>query len=128
LVTQLLLDPTAFLNLGFVIAPISRARQGTSILRVRIQYETGHENVVNVHQGNIQTVPLPIGQRARLYLDPLHRANIGLGPGKGTAIQVIGGPFGVVVDARGRPLRLPKEPDTRRNLLRKWQKAFSRRR
>ena len=126
LVTQLLLDPVAFLNLGFVISPISKARHGTSILRVRIQYDTGHENTVNVHQGNIQTIPLPIGQQARLFLDPLHRANIGFGPGKGYSLHVIGGPFGVVVDARGRPIRLPKSDEKRHNQLMKWLSSFSR--
>lgn len=124
LVAQLLLDPTAFLNLGFVISPIANTRPGVSVLRARIQYETGHESVINVHQGSIQTIPLPIGQRARLFLDPLHRANIGFGPGRGTSLQVVGGPFGVVVDARGRPLALPKNSEKRHNLLRKWEAAF----
>jgi hypothetical protein len=124
LVTQLLLDPTAFVNLGFVISPISRARYGTAVLRVRIQYETGHENVINVEQGNIHTIPLPIGQRARLFLDPLHRANIGFGPGRSSSLQVVGGPFGIVVDARGRPLQLPQSAEKRRSLLIKWLGAF----
>jgi len=124
LVTQLLLDPTAFVNLGFVISPISRARHGTAVLRVRIQYETGHENVVNVEQGNIRTIPLPIGQRARLFLDPLHRADIGFGPGRSSSLQVVGGPFGIVVDARGRPLQLPQSAEKRRSLLIKWLGAF----
>lgn len=124
LVTQLLLDPTAFVNLGFVISPISRARHGTAVLRVRIQYDTGHENVINVEQGNIRTIPLPIGQRARLFLDPLHRANIGFGPGRSSSLQVVGGPFGIVVDARGRPLQLPQSAEKRRSLLIKWLGAF----
>lgn len=121
LVSQLLLDPTAFLNLGFVISPISRVRSGTSVLRVRIQYETGHEHVLEVQQGEIATLPLPIGQRARIYLDPLHRANIGFGPGKGSSLQVVGGPFGVVVDARGRPIRFAPPGENQRNQIRKWQ-------
>jgi hypothetical protein len=59
-----------------------------------------------------------------VYIDPLHRANIGLGPGKSTTIQVIGGLFGLVIDARGRPLEIPREPKRRRSLLLKWQGAF----
>jgi hypothetical protein len=124
LVSQLLLDPTAFLNLGFVISPISRARAGASVLRVRIQYETGHENVLEVRQGEIATLPLPIGQRARIYLDPLHRANIGFGPGKSSSLQVVGGPFGVIVDARGRPIRFAPPGEGQRNQIRKWQAAL----
>lgn len=124
LVSQLLLDSTAFLNLGFVISPICKARAGASVLRVRIQYETGHENVLEVMQGEIATIPLPIGQRARIYLDPLHRANIGFGPGKSSSLQVVGGPFGVVIDARGRPIRFAPAGEKQRNQIRKWQAAL----
>jgi hypothetical protein len=124
LVSQLLLDPTAFLNLGFVISPVGKARAGTPMLRVRIQYEAGHENVLEVQQGEITTLPLPIGQRARIYLDPFHRVNIGFGPGKSSSLQVVGGPFGVVIDARGRPIRFEPSGEKRRDQVRRWQAAL----
>ncbi|HKJ28365.1 MAG TPA: hypothetical protein VJ965_12050, partial [Anaerolineales bacterium] len=126
LVSQLLLDPTVLLNLGFVISPISKARPGSQVLKIRIQYQSGYETTISIHQGNIRIIPIPTGQRARVYIDPLQRANIGFGPGKGTSIQIVGGHFGLVVDARGRPLELPKKLDTRRNLLLKWQQSFNR--
>lgn len=127
LVSQLLMDPTVLTNLGFVISPISRAKPGTTILRVRVRDQKGYETTVNVHQGNIQAVPVPLGERARVYIDPLNRANIGLGPGKSITIQVIGGIFGLVIDARGRPLEIPKTVERRRGMLLKWQNAFQRR-
>lgn len=126
LVSQLLLDPTVLLNLGFVISPICKARPGSNILKVRVQYQSGYETTVNVHHGNIRIIPIPTGQRARVYIDPLQRANIGYGPGKGTSVQIVGGHFGLVIDARGRPLELPEKLETRRNLLLKWQQAFTR--
>ncbi|MGD8455297.1 MAG: glutamate mutase L [Anaerolineales bacterium] len=125
LVSQLLLDPTAFLNLGFVISPISKAREGIPVLRIRIQYETGHENVLEVQHGELTTLPLSIGQRARIYLDPLHRTNIGFGPGKSSSLQVVGGPFGVVIDARGRPIRFSPDVEKRYKQIRRWQAAFT---
>ncbi|MEN8241751.1 MAG: glutamate mutase L [Chloroflexota bacterium] len=124
LISQLLFDPTVFINLGFVVSPISRVRQGTAILQVRVQYESGHETTIKVQQGNIQSIPIPMGQRAKVFLDPLHRANIGLGPGRSTSMQVIGGLFGLVVDARGRPINLPSQDEARHKLLLKWQGAF----
>ena len=126
LVSQLLLDPTVLVNLGFVISPICHVKAGAAVLRIRVQFQSGHETTINVHQGNIQTIPIPAGQKARVLIDPLNRANIGFGPGKGTSIQVVGGLFGLVVDARGRPLELPEDPEKRRNLLLKWQNAFKR--
>jgi hypothetical protein len=121
LVSQLLLDPISFLNLGFVISPVSRAKPGSPILRVRMVYEAGHENVVDVHKGNIHKLPLPQGQRATVYLDPLQRANIGGGPGRHIPPKnVIGGPFGLVVDARGRPIDLAETPEKRRANMQRW--------
>jgi len=35
-------------------------------------------------------------------------------------VKVVGGVFGVVIDARGRPLKLPAEPSRRRDILNKW--------
>jgi hypothetical protein len=35
-------------------------------------------------------------------------------------VKVVGGVFGIVIDARGRPLRLPVEPSRRRDILNKW--------
>lgn len=128
LVSQLILDPTVLVNLGFVISPLVRVKEGTTILRIRVQYQSGYESTVNVHQGSLQLIPIPMGQRARVLIDPLHRANIGFGPGKGTSIQVVGGLFGLVVDARGRPLEIPSDAVKRRNLLMKWQGAFKRQR
>ena len=121
LVSQLLVDPIAFLNLGFVISPISQAKPDTPVLRVRVVYDTGRENVVEVNHGTIRRIPLPLGRRAKLFLDPLNRADVGAGPGKGIGNQrVVGGPFGIVIDARGRPLDLPASPKERRTAILRW--------
>ncbi len=124
LVSQLLLDPTAFLNLGFIISPVSNAKSGVPVVRVRIQYENGQQHTATIHQGNIQKLPLAIGQKAKLYIDPLQRADIGSGRGKSISRGVIGGPFGIVVDARGRPLNLADNPARRRAQLQTWLSAM----
>ncbi len=127
LTAQVLVDPSAFINLGWVVAPVTKARQGSPVLRIRIAYDSGHENVVDVRQGSLQLIPLPAGRTATLYIDPLQRSIIGLGgPGRGTSRRVSGGPFGIVVDARGRPLRLPASPERRREQLQRWHFALGR--
>lgn len=121
LVAQLLLDPISFLNLGFVISPISKAKPGTPILRARIEYETGHKNEIDITQGTIQKIPLAQGQRATLFLDPLQRCNIGNGPGRQIPPKrVVGSLFGLVIDARGRPLTLPKGSEQKRKAMQQW--------
>ena len=57
----------------------------------------------------------------RGHLQPLHRADVGMGaPGRGGGLKVIGGALGVIIDARGRPLQLPADAGRRQELLRKW--------
>jgi hypothetical protein len=127
LVAQLLLDPISFLNLGFVISPVSRARPGSPVLRIRIEYEAGHENTITVNSGTIVKIPLPLGRRAKLFIDPLQRANLGRGPGRSLpGKRVVGGPFGVVVDARGRPIQLENDPGRRRESLQRWLRMLER--
>jgi len=53
-------------------------------------------------------------------LQPLQRADAGLGPGRSGSITVTGGALGVVIDARGRPLQFPSDPVRRRELIKKW--------
>lgn len=128
LVTQLLLDPISFLNLGYIIAPVVNARDGQPVLRIKIQYDTGHTNTVEVAMGALQLIPLPAGRRAKLEIDCFHRADVGAGPGRSLKLDkvVVGGPFGIVVDARGRPLNLPEDARTRREVLQRWHLGLGR--
>jgi hypothetical protein len=116
------LDSGTFANLGTIISPVSNARAGTPILRVQISYkDSGDEVKTDIKQGSLEVLPLAPGQVASLYLKPFHRADIGMGPGRGGKLnRVAGGSLGVVIDARGRPLSLPAQPERRREQMRKW--------
>ena len=62
---------------------------------------------VEVKQGALDVIPLPLGQSATLIVQPLHRYDVGMGgPGRGGRLEVQGGSLGVIIDARGRPLQL----------------------
>jgi hypothetical protein len=109
-------------NLGTVISPIGKARFGSPVLRVRMVYEDGNETPMEVKQGSIAVLPLPAGQSAKLHLTPLQRFDVGMGgAGRGGGLRVVGGALGVVIDARGRPLRVPDDPARRRELIQKWR-------
>lgn len=115
------LESSTFLSLATVISPISTARPGTPILRLRVTYESGDETSFDVKQGTLESLPLPLGQSAHIHLHPLHRSDVGMGDaGRGGSVRVVGGALGVVIDARGRPLRLPEDPGRRRDLFRRW--------
>ena len=116
-----ILESGAFLNLGTVITPLSPAKSGATIVKIRLVMPDGEENRYEIKQGTLTVLPVMNGQRARLYIEPSHDTNIGLKrPGVGGSFNVIGGILGVVVDTRGRPILLPKDSNRRRELLRKW--------
>jgi hypothetical protein len=115
-------ESLAFRYLATVVTPSVTARLGTPILNARLIYQNGNETRVEVKQGALEVLPLSPGQSGRLYLQPLHHADIGFGPGRtrGDGIPVSGTVLGVVIDARGRPLRFPADHGRRRELIKKW--------
>ena len=115
------LESGTLVPLGTVISLVGKARPGETVLRMKITYED--ESVLNVEAryGELEIWPLLPGQHATLELKPQHRFDVGLGGlGKGGKIQALGGLVGLVVDARGRPLTLPKDPERRRKRLHRW--------
>jgi len=105
-----------------VVAPYVNAHLGTPVLRARLIYQNGNESRIEVKQGALEVMPLPAGQSGRLYLQPLQHADFGFGPDhtREDGIAVTGTAQGVVIDARGRPLRLPGDDVQRREIIKKW--------
>ncbi len=117
------IESGAFIGLGTVISVIASANYGDQVLRARLSYADGTEARAEVKFGGLEILPLPNGQTARLSLQPFHRADAGLGPGKNGTVTVTGGALGVVIDARGRPLQIPNDPVRRRELMKRWSYA-----
>jgi hypothetical protein len=115
------LDASNFVNLCTIISPVGNAPPGTPILRVRMSGDDGVESEQEVKHGTLTVFKLPQGQAGTLHLAPLHKFDVGMGGfGRGGTVKVVGGVFGVVIDARGRPLRVPAEPSRRREALNNW--------
>ncbi len=114
------IDSGAFIGLGTVISVNASANYGDQVLRAKLTYSDGTDARADVKFGGLEILPLPSGQSARLSLQPLNRADAGLGAGRSGTINVTGGALGVVIDARGRPLQLPSDPVRRRELIKKW--------
>ncbi len=114
------LDSGALSYLAKVICPVSNTNFGTPILKVKLIQEDGAITESEIKMGALQMLPVPSGRMARLQLRPIGKTDVGLGPGKSMEVDVIGSPLGVVIDARGRPLKLPEDVATRRDLVKKW--------
>ena len=117
------IESGAFIGLGTVVSLVASANYGDQVLRAKLSYSDGTEARADVKFGGLEILPLPSGQTARLSLQPLRRADVGLGAGKGGSTTVTGGAMGVVLDARGRPLQLPADPVRRRELMKRWSYA-----
>ncbi len=116
------LESMAFRYLATVVSPLSNARLGAPILRARLVYQNGNEIRHEIKQGVLDVLPLAPGQIGRLYIHPSHNTDIGLGPGRtrNDGFPVSGTVLGVVIDARGRPLRFPADPVRRLEIIKKW--------
>jgi hypothetical protein len=117
-----ILESGAFLGLATVVAPYVNTRAALPILAARLVFQNGNESQIEVKQGTIEIMPLPPGQSGRLYLEPLHHANLGFGVSQTPAqgIPVTGTALGLVFDGRGRPLRFPVDAGRRREIIKKW--------
>ena len=114
------LETGAFINLATVIAPVSSAKYGTSILKASVRRADGSVSTEEIKQGGFKVIPLRVGETADLNLQPLKRADIGLGAGKKVSTKVGGSALGIVLDGRGRPLDLTSDDIRRRELIKKW--------
>jgi len=116
------LEHDALLTLGTLICPVGTAGEGDLVLRARLKYPDKQTLTLDVTYGSIEVIPLEAGQKATLELRPTRQFDIGWGRrGRGAVAEVDGGPLGIVIDARGRPLALPEGEDDRRRVLQKWR-------
>lgn len=119
------LESNAFLNLGTVISPVGSPRSGSAVLRVQMVRDGQKENVVEIKEGGLSVMRLPMGKAADLYIQPLQNMNIGLGAGRGGWVRrVVGGAFGIIFDTRGRPVQVPTSFNRRQESLKLWEDAL----
>ena len=118
-------DATPLL-LGSVISTEGAAPEGELALRVTLEFMDGRQEVSEIVSGSLARLPVAPGEQALLSLYPAPTVDIGLGPGQHarSSEPVEGGVLGLMVDARGRPLRLSPEPELRVQQLRAWRAAL----
>lgn len=118
---EVIAHPHSLLNLGTIIAPLGHGPSGKTALNLKVIDDEEQGTEFAVPYGSIQLIPLAPGKKAIVEIRPSRFFDIGLGqPGRGAVAEVEGGLLGLIVDARGRPLRLPEDDDLRREQLRLW--------
>jgi hypothetical protein len=115
------LDRDSFRELGTVIAPIGEAREGAFALNIRLIRGDASVTEMDVPAGVVRRVPLSLQERATVEVRPGHAFDIGLGrKGAGGKAVIHGGTLGIVIDTRGRPLSLPRDPKQCRARMQEW--------
>ena len=110
-----------FRTLGTIVAPAGAGRPGEIAMHLRIEREDGGAIDMDIPAGTVRRVPLAPRQRARIQVHPSRAYDIGLGRrGVGGQAEVMGGSLGIVIDARGRPLRLAEGLDECRRHNQLW--------
>jgi hypothetical protein len=123
-----ILESGAFVNLAWVISPVSDARPGTVIMRLRLEYEDGTDQRLEVRQGSLVPLPVRNGQAVKIFLkDAAYGVYVDPRLSRG-GLKIYGGVCGAFADARGRPLVLPTDAVKRRETLLKWSQAIETRR
>lgn len=121
LIEQDLLRNTA---LATCVVAQGTGRAGDRAVEARLRIVGGEERSVVVGHGQIGRIELAPGQTAQLLLKPASGVRIaGNPPGASIetgAADIHGSTLGVVIDARGRPLRLPESSIERQQALWDW--------
>ncbi|GAB4572577.1 MAG: glutamate mutase L [Anaerolineae bacterium] len=114
-----MLDIGELLRVGSVICVDGRVRRiGQGGLRVTIQLEDGTVEKKRVAAGTLWTYPLPPGETALVEVSVSRGLNIH--GNNRIKLRLEGGVAGLIFDARGRPLPLPRDADARAQLYPRW--------
>ncbi|HNP69533.1 MAG TPA: glutamate mutase L [Kouleothrix sp.] len=110
--------------LATCVVALGSGRLGEPAVEAELREVGGAVQRVTVAHGQIGRLALAPNRKAQLMLRPIGNVRIGRNaPGEEVASDVAaisGSALGVVIDARGRPLRLPDEPAGRQKLLWEW--------
>jgi uncharacterized protein (TIGR01319 family) len=109
--------------LGSCLAAEGNGKPGEPCFAYTIQFADGRHEKGALRFGELRRLELSPEAEAELHAEPSRGFNLGAGDGRAVTVKAIGGAVGLILDARGRPLRLPEEPSKRAAQLRAWAKA-----
>ena len=117
-------EKDCLVSLGAALAPAGPVKRfGEEICRVSIKSAAG-ESQEAIRAGEMKLISLKIGESAEVTADPVRRFDCGEGPGREVVRTVRGGTVGLVLDGRGRPIKLPVDGTERRARIRNWMQAL----
>lgn len=117
-----LVDSDAFTSLATVINVVSPNAFRRIVLRVEVdEGDKGYRQHHQIHQSELKRLETMNNHEIRVYLAPERDTDVGMGmPGLGGWVNTTSSSLGIIIDARGRPLRLPTDEKDRQELWHDW--------
>lgn len=110
-------------RMGTCLAPKGLAKDGQLIMEWEVTGSDGKKQAGQLRFGDILHVPFD-SPKAKLVAKPVKGFDMGAGSGNKVEAEIEGGVVGLVLDGRGRPFNISKEPAKRRDNLNKWYKSM----
>ena len=110
--------------LGTCVAPVGDGKDGEICMTYELTGSSGSRSGELV-VGELTLLPLTEGTESSLRLVPGRGWDVGAGPGQELTSQVTGGAAGVMMDARGRPLRMPDSEHARHAMVASWNQSLN---
>jgi len=109
-------EKDCLIRLGTSIVPVgTSAKEGQVVVTVNIGDKT-----YQVKYGEMQLIPLGLGETVEAEIIPAKGFDVGAGKGKPVTTKLEGGVVGIIIDGRGRPLTLPEDHGKRIAKLKEW--------
>ena len=117
-------EKDCLIYLGTCVAVKGEGKLGKPCFKYAISGTSLSEaGVMNV--GDLKLLALGLDQRAKVTIEPERGFDCGAGAGKRIEREVRGGTVGLILDARGRPLKLPEDRQAARAQMSSWVKALN---
>lgn len=90
--------------LGTALVASGSLPKGERVGQIRVEFSNGRKEQRDLIAGKLDTVGIPLSQRASVHVEPSLRVDLGWGRGRQGTIEVEGGLAGLLIDLRGRPI------------------------
>ncbi len=112
--------------LGTCVAPIGQGKDSEKCAEYQITFEGNRQpESGTLAFGELRLITLGDAERAQVTMKPTKQVDLGEGKGMSVTRGARGGAVGLLLDGRGRPLRLPSDAQTRVAALTRWHQAIN---
>ncbi len=109
--------------LGTCVAPVGLGKDGDRCVEFTLTRSDGKAEPGTLAFGEVRLLALADGERATLEVRPARHVDVGGRKGEPVAREVRGGVVGLLLDGRGRPLKMPADAEQRVAALNRWYAA-----